>query len=661
MACPSADCANDAVLWSLNGKSGAVCPRCGATFVPILASRRLSQDVRPAIEDELAGQASCVEWLDVAAVDTLPGPVALEYTRLKDLMLGGRIEAACWKLFNLFEVGVAYLFAAAVETDNRILKTDKGFHTIGKKVHLIRCTFGSVPGLGAFMGLAEQVVNWRNTLGVGHGSLSLNRQPYVDSLLAFAGELSTALDGFLKATHQLSIVLRTSGGVILNGPGYGILLRKNDDVLCTSTGPKTIRPLRLFAYHFEPRDVYFLDSADTQGIYRYRNFAQNRNKMIGPDGGIAWAEDPTQVAWLDDQERHAWAKEVGQKAFGHQSASILVKAAEQFVLRGMRKEAEWCIARHRSWSKDPKTLDENVRLLLLEFRLAVAAGNYKEADDYYCKVRSIFSRPIKSMETMAEIRRLKCAASRARAWQLYAQGQTEEALAALSQCRRLIAEELETRPFSARLQELEVRKDALYFKRRFLKALTVEDIEECGIILHLACRLYENDPFNYRVVDVMSWVINLSWEFKQRLGMPFSVDDAEHALIFAEKVRKRAVKHDPNDVWFIRGYAWSLHVKARFIEQVKNDAEQARRILRDALRVRLEGEQRFSDDIGIKEDVIKNLLSLLRLTPETQRRSTEEAVALIARLEAIRVTQGMTPLVEEFFSRSRELGITPPR
>ncbi len=507
VVCPKADCTNDTVAWLPDGTEGAVCPRCGAAFVPILASRRLSQDVLPAIEDELAGQASCVEWLDVAAVDTLPGPVALEYIRLKNLMLGGRIEAACWKLFNLFEVGVAYLFAAAVETDNRILKTDKGFHTIGKKVHLIRCTFGSVPGLGAFMGLAEQVVNWRNTLGVGHGSLSLNRQPYVDSLLAFAGELSTALDGFLKATHHLNIVLRTSGGVILNGPGYGILLSENDDVLCTSTGPITIRPLRLFAYHFDPRDVYFLDSV-RQGIYRYRNFAHNRNKMIAPDGGIAWAEDPSQVAWLDDRERHVWAKEVGHKAYGRWLASILVEAAEQFALRGMRKEAEWCIASHRSWFKDLKAMDEEVRLLLVEFRLAVEAGNHKVADDHYCKVRSILSRPIKSTETMAQIRRLKCAASHARAWQLYAQGQTKEALAALFQYRRLLAEELETRPFSARLQELEVRKNALYFKRRFLKALTVEDIEECGVILHLSSRLHENDPCNYRVVDVMSWVIN---------------------------------------------------------------------------------------------------------------------------------------------------------
>lgn len=87
--------------------------------------------------------------------------------------------------------------------------------------------------------------------------------------------------------------------------------------------------------------------------------------------------------------------------------------------------------------------------------------------------------------------------------------------------------------------------------------------------------------------------------------------------------------HDPDDVWSIRGYAWSLHVKARFIEQVKNDAEKARQILRDALRFRLDGERRFPDDIGVKEDVIKNLLSLLRLTPESQRQSSQDAVDLV--------------------------------
>ena len=69
------------------------------------------------------------------------------------------------------------------------------------------------------------------------------------------------------------------------------------------------------------------------------------------------------------------------------------------------------------------------------------------------------------------------------------------------------------------------------------------------------------------------------------------------------RLRRLANEELPDDIWTIRGYAWSIHHGARIKHRIDKELIKAKELLSEALEVRKQGEDKFPLDLGLKEDI----------------------------------------------------------
>ncbi|MGI6328262.1 MAG: hypothetical protein ACOX1I_04820 [Dethiobacteria bacterium] len=76
------------------------------------------------------------------------------------------------------------------------------------------------------------------------------------------------------------------------------------------------------------------------------------------------------------------------------------------------------------------------------------------------------------------------------------------------------------------------------------------------------------------------------------------------------KIRERMFNMFPDNVWAIRGYAWSLHCRGKL--ELNNNEDEAQKWFSKAEAVRLKGEYKYPEDLGIKEDLFDNYIDFIK-------------------------------------------------
>lgn len=96
------------------------------------------------MEQEFCSRSASFDWLADEERDLLSGPIAFDYKRLREYTEKGNVEVSLWKLANLVNVTLSYLFAAILEREqdlrnrlfnrnNRNNRYDNNNFTVGEK------------------------------------------------------------------------------------------------------------------------------------------------------------------------------------------------------------------------------------------------------------------------------------------------------------------------------------------------------------------------------------------------------------------------------------------------------------------------------------------------------------------------------------------------
>ena len=237
------------------------------------------------LDKELMCLSKKLDWLAEDEEEQLPGPIAFEYARFKTLMHQGSITESCWKITNLCEVIISYLWAACIEQCEQLnsLKSSR-IISISVKLYEIQCIY---PELKSLLDNIRAIMTWRNRYGIGHGSLIFDYSVYVESL-------STLTADFLKTLKKLPAFLTAQGLSLYNSKGtvwlgattmhYWIgIIKKKGFISKKDQGEKNIQFIWL---QMDLPDIYFfvgyiLDSDNSKEKYcMYRNYAHNRAKYI---------------------------------------------------------------------------------------------------------------------------------------------------------------------------------------------------------------------------------------------------------------------------------------------------------------------------------------------------------------------------------------------
>ena len=154
------------------------------------------------LDKELMCLSKKLDWLAEDEEEQLPGPIAFEYARFKTLMHQGSITESCWKITNLCEVIISYLWAACIEQCEQLnsLKSSR-IISISVKLYEIQCIY---PELKSLLDNIRAIMTWRNRYGIGHGSLIFDYSVYVESLSTFTAD-------FLKTLKKLPAFLTAQG------------------------------------------------------------------------------------------------------------------------------------------------------------------------------------------------------------------------------------------------------------------------------------------------------------------------------------------------------------------------------------------------------------------------------------------------------------------
>jgi hypothetical protein len=125
------------------------------------------------------------------------------------------------------------------------------------------------------------------------------------------------------------------------------------------------------------------------------------------------------------------------------------------------------------------------------------------------------------------------------------------------------------------------------------------------------------------------------------------------ALALGERYLK-----SPNDIWAIRGYAWSLHTKARLYMTMGEKLDVAQVLLCDARDLR--NKEITRADMGLKEDLVKNYLDLFLSKggkdggPELVKEISKKIQKLV---DKIREKEGSTVRIQRLLDKIRESGL----
>lgn len=371
------------------------------------------------IENELSLLAGSCPWLDNEEIHRLPGPIAYEYVGLKEVMFEGNLEAACWKITNLVQAIVSYLFAVCLEDQgfqqslDKIMRNRRTVSSIGFKVYYIREHYKNSNSssnlnsnlnsnsnyIAGLMSTFRDILEWRNLYGVGHGTLTKSGGSHLNDLLSSSRDLTNRFKGFntFLAKNNLGL-FGPNGGITGNNYFINFSGKEWYSRLCCSNNtpiPKGSWPIIFFGYQFDGPDIYFLDCIYRFGSgmsFLYRNFRRNRVKYYDDQNKIVWGREPLQVAWLNEGERNEWRHYFinnnynNNKAHGRQLWDTIVDAAEQFQDRGMYTEAEWCIEAFNEKCRQtgiPKACNPvalKLKINLTRYSIHAARGEYDRTE-----------------------------------------------------------------------------------------------------------------------------------------------------------------------------------------------------------------------------------------------------------------------------------------
>lgn len=165
-------------------------------------------------------------------------------------------------------------------------------------------------------------------------------------------------------------------------------------------------------------------------------------------------------------------------------------------------------------------------------------------------------------------------------------------------------------------------------------------------------RIYNKNPENNRIIDILGFACNLCGDFfTEFLEQNGQNNDADVLSIyelnqFGLKIRERMFNMFPDDVWAIRGYAWSLHCKGKL--ELNNNEDEAKKWFSKAEAVRLKGEYKYPEDLGIKEDLVDNYTDFIK------HFGLKDEVKPNYRINFIREREGNSPRVIRLEKKLKE-------
>lgn len=612
------------------------------------------------LKEELKSRASKLGWLSEEDVENLPGPVAYEYSSLWHFMIvEGNIEASCWKLTNLVEVVISHMFSAAIEESGNY---ENDIPTSpNEKINIIKETFPDLE-MANFMDSLREILFWRNRYGIGHGTLLRSKQEHVDDLIENA-ELF-----FDKWPHYSSFArnypLQERHGYYIRGKDYFEMIPRNDwnyQFSCTGKLDNKFEfaPVKVFGYQFDVPDIYFLTAklgpAQNPSII-YRNYRNNRTKSLMINGQINWEDELEQVALLNKEEKEQWADFCRENIEPKLFLNKLIEAAEKYQRLGMYTEVKWCLEEIDELSNStrmPLMLEK--RKAVLGYSLNSALGNNSEAQQCLSLAKEQLSG--ETDELVIELKaHLYSEESWFKAKQLDVAGVDEVVKEGIAE----VYEHMDKLPHKLKIKELEIRKNRLY---AFRKTNDVDEVsrfrEECLERLEVAKECYLDDPENSTIVDLIGFFCNLytaysltylmntpdlsADERKEEEGKIFELSDA------GLSIREKAYNSNPTDIWAVRGYAWSKHVKARLLWELQKNEEEALDLLIEARDLRTKEKAR--GDMGLYEDLVKNHIDIFKVKGSPQEEANEILKKITNNYEAIYNQEGFTPRVSDLRNR----------
>jgi tetratricopeptide (TPR) repeat protein len=604
LGCQNLDCKNAAVEMSLEQQS-IKCPECKKEM-NILVSCQLENtfpNKNSLIEEEFAIQSNALNWINPK--DWI-GPMALEYKRFKDLMCEGKIEASCWKLINLIEVSVGLHFCLA----KRQL-SDSRNNTLGSKIYYLMRENKDRP-INSSLKFLKLINEWRNISGIGHGTLVESKEPYVRKLIEWQPLLNESLKEIDKKIKQNIRYSGIRNIEKLNGPDYIVKLKSTNN----DRNDFSIKPLIICGYGFDGPDLYILDCyfEENNGVLGYRNYSRNRKKFIRVDDReVVWRKNYEQVDLFNNNERERWLDWVKNQyeneitAFRNGVRQFSIDAAEGFYMRGFNDDSRWALEVFEDLGSRDDEL--NAHKLLIAFGVEVAENSSDEAEVLFEKYQSA----IKSLPDTIQKNFIETKALRQYGCYLGENKNYNEAIKKLEEAlSSLNSERLGSHYFSRQMLEIEINKDKLYYQRHLRPWPEIKDYAE---VIFMASKLYESDPFNQRLVDTLAWVLNLYGEMLyQRVEDGESEesywDEADSCFEFAQKIRNLALQNEPNDIWVVRGYAWSLHIRARALAR-KGKIKEASALFQEALNIREEFKMNsYHNSYGLQKDIEKNKIDM---------------------------------------------------
>lgn len=185
----------------------------------------------------------------------------------------------------------------------------------------------------------------------------------------------------------------------------------------------------------------------------------------------------------------------------------------------------------------------------------------------------------------------------------------------------------------------------------------------CWDVLKDAYALYVDDPDNLRLVDIMGFACNLYSFYTLEMmksGNSFEpeTEEDEQTIIweldqFGKAIRERAYNMDRTDIWTMRGYAWSLHQRARLYldkflnkeadEQSINERKSmAIKLLEEArnIRQKYRENESYRTDLGVVEDLLKNYIELFQAKGSPPK--------------VIEVSRKISSLIDDLFKKEGE-------
>ncbi|MGI6704397.1 MAG: hypothetical protein ACOX42_10380 [Clostridia bacterium] len=499
--------------------------------------------------------------------------------------------------------------------------------------------------MNELMDTIDSIKKWRNNYGIGHGSLTRNRINYIKVIIDFYKEITERLERLDLILNQLNVSLYLiDNGKIkkLTGKNYIQKIGKNDWGKSVHTSAlqgmsPAINPIKIFGYEFDGPDIYFIDNLGQmrgRECFKYRNYMKNRTKYVYRNNEeIDWDEDPRQVSWFLQDERKSWLNYSSKKMKDnkmkiqekYQLLSILIDGLEGYQDRGMYEDVDTCsknIDCYMEYIKKRDTMD--FRTKLVNYKKTTSVSN--EPND--SEVRN----SIKRIGNKQDKLKYEAKYVLAKSWYMASQKQNKEAI---KLCREMVHKiSKANKDIELEIIELELNKNILYYARE-VEPIDISSIKQylgdCVNHVGNASILHENMPDDYRVIDIIGFLCNLYGQYMFKLDEINEKDISNTKALhqYGLRLRRSANEELPDDIWTIRGYAWSIHHGARIKHRIDKDLIKAKELLDEALKVRKQGEEKFPQDLGLKEDIIKNYGEFFKVDRANKDYYKEEAYKIM--------------------------------